>query len=120
MEQIVNTLILIFGGLFFAYMLVVVTRIVHLIKPDMRKYDEVIEYLKKYMVDKKLPEVLQDRLLTYYEYTFEKRYFREKAIMATLSEHLKCEIMLFNCMKMMNLVEIFDNMPPNIKGKRTP
>lgn len=45
--------------------------------------------LKDYMGHKRLPGYLQDRLLCYYEYRFEKTYFKETEILNTISGQLQ-------------------------------
>lgn len=49
------------------------------------KYQEIINQVKEYMGYKQLPLPMQRRLICYYEYRFQKSYFREDAISATLS-----------------------------------
>lgn len=53
------------------------------------KYDEMERQLKEYMRHKQLPTYMRQRILTYYEFKFQKRYFRENEILATISEQLR-------------------------------
>lgn len=41
------------------------------------------------MRHKKFPEYMQRRLVTYYEFRFQKSYFRESEILATISGQLR-------------------------------
>lgn len=54
-----------------------------------QKYFELVSELKDYMGHKKLPCYLQKRLLRYYEFRYEKTYFRENEILSTISGQLK-------------------------------
>lgn len=53
------------------------------------KYDEMERQLKEYMRHKQLPSYMRTRILTYYEFKFQKRYFRESEILSTISEQLR-------------------------------
>lgn len=53
------------------------------------KYVEMVRQLKEYMRHKQLPEYMQKRLLNYYEFRFQKSYFRETEILNTISAQLK-------------------------------
>lgn len=49
------------------------------------KYQCIINQVKQYMKHKTLPVHMQHKLLNYYEYKFQKRYFREQGITENLS-----------------------------------
>lgn len=53
------------------------------------KYVEMVRQLKEYMRHKQLPEYMQKRLLNYYEFRFQKSYFRENEILNTISGQLR-------------------------------
>lgn len=53
------------------------------------KYVEMVKQLAEYMRYKQLPEYMQRRLLTYYEFRFQKSYFRESEILNTISGQLR-------------------------------
>lgn len=53
------------------------------------KYDEMEGQLKEYMRHKQLPSYMRNRIITYYEFKFQKRYFRENEILSTISEQLR-------------------------------
>lgn len=42
-----------------------------------RKYLEKMNQLQEYMRNKEFPMYLQERLILYYEYRYQKKYFRE-------------------------------------------
>lgn len=54
-----------------------------------QKYVEMERQLKEYMRDKQLPTYMRTRLLTYYDYRFQRNYFRESEILATISGQLR-------------------------------
>lgn len=53
------------------------------------KYIEMVRQLREYMSYRQLPEYMQRRLLTYYEFRFQKSYFRESEILSTISGQLR-------------------------------
>lgn len=49
----------------------------------------MVRQLREYMRHKKFPEYMQKRLVTYYEFRYQKSYFRESEILATISGQLR-------------------------------
>lgn len=98
-----------------------------------QKYDEMEGQLKEYMRHKQLPSYMRSRILTYYEFIFQRRYFRESEILSTISEQLrqvesklnsvhflyirKCwfqEMNMHACRKLVENVIFFRNLPLNL------
>lgn len=61
------------------------------------KYVEMVRQLKEYMRHKQLPEYMQKRLLNYYEFRFQKSYFRENEILNTISGQLR-QVSISSCL----------------------
>lgn len=78
------------------------------------KYVEMVRQLKEYMHYKLLPDYMQKRLLTYYEFRFQKSYFREHEILNTVSGQLRQEIVMHLCRKLVENVDFFKNLPLNL------
>lgn len=53
------------------------------------KYVEMVGQLREYMRSKKLPEHMQKHLLRFYEFRFQKTYFKESDIFNIISSQLK-------------------------------
>lgn len=53
------------------------------------RYYHMTSQLNEYIRYKELPENLRQRILTYYEFRYQKEFFNEKAILATVSVRLK-------------------------------
>lgn len=49
------------------------------------KYHSIMSQLLNYMKLKALPQNMKERFVCYYEYRFQKNYFREATIMSKLS-----------------------------------
>lgn len=56
------------------------------------KYYEMVQAVKKYMIHKDLPKDLQKKILEYYEFKFQRTFFRESDIHATINVSLRNEI----------------------------
>lgn len=52
-------------------------------------YNEMEGQLKEYMRHKQLSSYLKNRIVTYYEFKYQKRYFKENEILSTISEQLR-------------------------------
>lgn len=63
--------------------------IVTILTASNHKYVEMLRQLREYMKAKKLPENTQKRLLNYYEFRFQKCYFKESEIFNVISSQLK-------------------------------
>ncbi|KAK5641304.1 hypothetical protein RI129_009851 [Pyrocoelia pectoralis] len=68
----------------------------------------------EYMRYKQLPCNIQNRLLTYYEYKFKKKYFREDIITATLSVRLRREINVYQFRRLIDSVSLFKGIPHQV------
>ncbi|XP_044746007.1 potassium/sodium hyperpolarization-activated cyclic nucleotide-gated channel 2-like [Coccinella septempunctata] len=80
------------------------------------KYEEWIYQVAEYAQSKNLPDDLRKRLKIYHDYKFHKRFFKEDVILATLSEHLRNEVILYGCRNVMEKVPLFQGMPKGIAG----
>ncbi|XP_076763630.1 potassium/sodium hyperpolarization-activated cyclic nucleotide-gated channel 2-like [Xylocopa sonorina] len=72
--------------------------------------------VKEYIRDKKLPENLKNKLITYYEYRFQGSYFKENAISGTLSNHLNQEILIHSSRGLLETATILHFLPRYVIG----
>ncbi|KAK2587809.1 hypothetical protein KPH14_003911 [Odynerus spinipes] len=75
------------------------------------RYQGAVAQLKQYMRHKQLPRRTQLRIIDYYEFRFQHRYFREPDILHTLSLQIRQEIGLHSCRKLVENVTFFNNLP---------
>lgn len=108
--------IYIFGMLFMAYLTVVIIELIRSSRASENKYEEIIYQLNMYMRNKELPHDLRRRLLLYYKNRFEMRYFRETAILSTLSEHQRNELFLYSCKELIDSAKLFQGIPRTVVG----
>lgn len=116
LEEITLIIVCFVGVMYFCYVVVVVLEIVNSANASEAKYEEIMYQLQEYMVNKKLPVNLRKRLVMYYESRFQKHYFREHAILSTLSEHLRHEIFLHSTKILVQKVELLKGLSKMITG----
>ncbi|XP_053597982.1 potassium/sodium hyperpolarization-activated cyclic nucleotide-gated channel 2-like [Microplitis demolitor] len=75
------------------------------------KYQATVAQLQKYMRHKHLSHLAQRRFLTYYEFRFQRRFFRESEILGTISTQMRQEIRMHACRKLVENVAFFNNLP---------
>ncbi|KAF7405036.1 hypothetical protein HZH66_003942 [Vespula vulgaris] len=81
------------------------------------RYQSAIRQLKQYMRHKQLPPRIQYRIINYYEFRFQHRYFRKFEIVSTLSLQLRQEIIMHSCRKLVENVTFFNNLPFGILNR---
>ncbi|XP_019888241.1 potassium/sodium hyperpolarization-activated cyclic nucleotide-gated channel 2 [Ooceraea biroi] len=111
---ILNSSLMIIGRFIVCYMLVMFLRMRAAKKTSESKYQELVDQLKAYTIQKQLLPHMKKRLLAYYYYRFKNSYFREKRILADLTEPLREETALHSCRRLIENVAIFKNLPKNI------
>ncbi|XP_044267528.1 potassium/sodium hyperpolarization-activated cyclic nucleotide-gated channel 1-like [Tribolium madens] len=75
------------------------------------KYFETISQVQAYMSQKQLPMSMQTRLLQFYDYKYNKKFFKERGITSLLSDKLRGEINLNVCSKLVQNVELLTHLP---------
>ncbi|GJQ81421.1 hypothetical protein Trydic_g18284 [Trypoxylus dichotomus] len=115
-EHIIMSIIMIFGSIYYVYALIITLQLVRSATTSESKYEEFLYQLNDYMRAKLLPSDLRKRIVLYYEHRFQKKFFREHAILSSLSEHLRHEIFLQNCKHLMSKVALFKELPKNVVG----
>ncbi|XP_076303296.1 potassium/sodium hyperpolarization-activated cyclic nucleotide-gated channel 2 [Lasioglossum baleicum] len=81
------------------------------------KYQATMAQLRQYMRHMHLPYHTQTRIIQYYEFHFQRRFFRESEIMHTLSSQMKHEISMHSCRKLVENVTFFNNLPLSLLGR---
>lgn len=83
------------------------------------KYHEMVQQLRDYMNTKDLPSKMVQRVMQYFDFRFQKNYFKEEEILGTLSQKLIQEINVHSCESLIANVHIFKNMPTSVVLKMT-
>ncbi|KAK9728433.1 Cyclic nucleotide-binding domain [Popillia japonica] len=101
----------IISRIIFFYVISQLITIISSVRASNIKYRQMVRQLHEYMRYRQLPENLQRRLILYYEFRFERSYFKESEILNYVSEQLRQEILLHGCRKLVENVEFFRNLP---------
>ncbi|XP_026482562.1 potassium/sodium hyperpolarization-activated cyclic nucleotide-gated channel 1-like [Ctenocephalides felis] len=115
-DKYMSCIIIIWGTAHHMNVFVIILQIMIGIDASQAKYVEVLNQLKQFMRNKHLSVVVQKKIMAYFEYRFQKYYFHEHAIMATLSENLHKEIILHSCRALVSNVELFRGLPKAVIG----
>jgi len=78
---------------------------------SMLKYRDIISQVEQFMHHRRLPHATQHRIIAYYEFCFQQRYFREIEILNILSMQMRQEINMHACRKLVENVTFFNNLP---------
>lgn len=105
-DYVVCSIITLLGYFFLAFSTAYVLQTRNSSAASECKYEELLQSLMIFCQRKKLPYELRERLILYYEYKFQKHYFKENVIMASLSEHLQYEVMLHSCRHLLESVKL--------------
>ncbi|KAF5270816.1 hypothetical protein FQA39_LY18870 [Lamprigera yunnana] len=109
-EKVILSIIMLCGIVCTSYVTAVILLLVLTSGVSVSKYEEAMNQIKRYLQTKKLPEPIQKRMILFYENRYQNRYFREEAILGTLSEHLRYEIYLHSCKGLIEKVKLFKNL----------
>jgi len=116
LQKVMLITIMVFGRMWTLYVIACILKIFSVVTISETKYEEYLQQLEVYMRQKRLPQVLRNRMLEYYKYKYQYHFFNERAIFATLSSYLRQELMLFGARKLMVKVELFKVLPRSVVG----
>lgn len=113
-EQYLCTIILVIGYMFYTYTLSLVFLLINSATKSTSKFEEKIHEISLYSKKFGLGKILEQKLVTFYYHRFQKKYFHEKSILDTLTEHLQFQIYLHTCQHVIQTANIFKNLPDYI------
>ncbi|KAJ9578407.1 hypothetical protein L9F63_005365, partial [Diploptera punctata] len=103
------------GAVLRTYIIVVIMDL--FIKYTRAQYDylAMLDHLQSFMSHKKLPPALQANILMKFEYSYQKRYFREDRVLSTLPAILRMEIKDFICRPLIEGINFLICLPEDSK-----
>ncbi|KAJ3655963.1 hypothetical protein Zmor_015070 [Zophobas morio] len=113
-EKLVAIITFIFGKVYVFYITVLILNYLLRQRSLEIKYFETISQVQAYMSQKQLPISMQTRLLQFYDYKYNKKFFKERGITGLLSEKLKGEINLNVCSKLVQNVSLLAHLPQQL------
>ncbi|XP_034177734.1 potassium/sodium hyperpolarization-activated cyclic nucleotide-gated channel 1 isoform X2 [Osmia lignaria lignaria] len=113
-HMILSCFLMMIGRVLECYIIVMLVHIKAGRRASKSKFQEIMNQVIAYTIQKQLPSHMKNRLLAYYYYRFRNSYFREKLILQNLSEQLRQEIALQSCHRLVENVAIFKTLPKNV------
>lgn len=110
LEKLTCSFVVIVGFTYCMYAMAKVLELFGSVNISESKYEELIHQVAEYVRSKNISDTLKKRLITYYEYKFQKKFFKEEEILSTFSEHLRCEVSLYTCKNVLDRVPLFYGM----------
>lgn len=110
-ERLLAIFTFLFGKVFVFYFTVVILQQLLNMRTLEVKYFETISQVKSYMSQKHLPMHMQHRLVKFYHYKYNNKYFKETSITSLFSDKLRGEVNLDICSKLVQSVNLLDRLP---------
>ncbi|XP_061172931.1 potassium/sodium hyperpolarization-activated cyclic nucleotide-gated channel 3-like isoform X2 [Saccostrea echinata] len=100
------------GATCYALFLGHTTTIIQSFDTSRRLYNEKFKQVEEYMIYRKLPRKLRQRISEYYEHRYQGKMFDEDNILVELNECLRQEVINHNCRALVKSVPFFTNADP--------
>lgn len=114
-EDMLLEIFLTFVGFYLkAYLLAQIIMFVRNVYSASVKFHQSRYQLQAFMRHQQLRSVFQKKLLNYYDYTHQKKYYKELEIFQLLGKQLKFEIIEYTCSQLIESVHLFSSIPKEI------
>lgn len=88
--------------------------IVNKYNSSVNKYFQMTQGLREYMEYMRLPDSTKTRIMDYFDFRFQKTFYKESEIISTISDQLRQAITLHSCRNLLDSVDIFRDIPANL------
>lgn len=113
-DMFLEIFLLLVGFCLKAYLLAQVIMFVKNVNSSSVKFHQSRYKLQAFMKHQQLRPAFQKKVLTHYDYTHQKRYYKESEIFELLGEQLKFEIVEHTCSQLIESVHLFSLIPKHI------
>ncbi|KAL4227919.1 Potassium/sodium hyperpolarization-activated cyclic nucleotide-gated channel 3 [Mactra antiquata] len=100
------------GATCYALFLGHTTTIIQSFDTSRRLYNEKFKQVEEYMIYRKLPRSLRQKIAEYYEHRYQGKMFDEERILGELNECLRQDVINHNCRSLVASVPFFTNADP--------
>ncbi|XP_031338584.1 potassium/sodium hyperpolarization-activated cyclic nucleotide-gated channel 2-like [Photinus pyralis] len=107
LDHIIFSLTMVIGFFLVAFITARIFLIVKTSYASETEYEDLLHQFLEYGNRKKMPVKMKNRMIQCLEHNYQKRYFHEKIILNTLSGHLKAELFLHDCKRLVEKVKMF-------------
>lgn len=101
------------GAMCYAVTIGHVSALVQSFDTSRRMYNDKFKQVEEYMVWRKFPRDMRNRITEYYEHRYQGKMFDEDNILKELSERLRLDIINYNCRSLVSSVPFFANADNN-------
>ncbi|KAF5299414.1 hypothetical protein FQA39_LY11560 [Lamprigera yunnana] len=81
------------------------------------KYQHIMQQLQCYIHYKQLSDQLKKKVMQFFEFKYDKSYYKEREILNTISDNLRRDIDLCICQKLVEQVHLFHDFPASFLMK---
>ncbi|XP_072763638.1 potassium/sodium hyperpolarization-activated cyclic nucleotide-gated channel 1-like [Anoplolepis gracilipes] len=114
-DKVIRCTLLLLGKGYTIYLIVTILELLESLAEPELKYQGIMQQVKEYIRQKKLPLYLRDKLIFYYEYRYQGNFFKENVIFDTLSDHLNQEILFHSSASLLDTM-ILHTLSRNVLG----
>ncbi|CAH0582881.1 unnamed protein product [Chrysodeixis includens] len=115
-EIFCHAVIIVYAAMFMIFTLVFLIKSYLTLFGSSLRYHGLMNQVEEYMKYRQFPTHLKKRVLAFYQYRYQDRYFKEEADLNCLSEELRDEIKLHTCHTLVHKVKLFEGVPPSVVG----
>ncbi|KAK9869464.1 hypothetical protein WA026_003219 [Henosepilachna vigintioctopunctata] len=115
-EQLSCGFLIIIGFVYHNFAIATIFDILGSVYISESKYQELLFHVPDYIRTRNLPKSMKKKMFMYFEYKFRGRFFKEDEILSTLSEHLRCEVVLNSCENILRKIPLLQGMSKNVIG----
>lgn len=99
------------------YFLAQVVQILHKYNSSANKYQQYMQQLNEYTRYKGLPETMKRRVTKYFDFKYQKHFYKENEILGTITPQLRQEIVMHTCRRFVEQVDFFRDLPLSLMLK---
>lgn len=93
------------------YFLAQVVQILHKYNTSANKYRQHMQQLNEYVRYKGLPETIKRRITSYFDFKFQKHFYKESEILGSITPQLRQDIIMHTCRRFVEKVDFFRDLP---------
>lgn len=96
------------------YFLAQVIQILHKYNSSSNKYRQHMQQLTEYVRYKGLPETIKRRITNYFDFKYQKHFYKEGEILGTITPQLRQDIIMHTCRRFVEKVDFFKDLPMSL------
>ncbi|XP_075976503.1 potassium/sodium hyperpolarization-activated cyclic nucleotide-gated channel 3-like [Anticarsia gemmatalis] len=115
-ELLIHSLIIVYAKTCMVFTLVFSVKAYLTTYDSTTRYYALMNQVEEYMKYRQFPVALKKRMRAFYEYRYQKNYFKGQADLDSLSEELRDEVRLHTSRSLIHKVKLFEDIPASVVG----